>query len=114
MSALKKGTGDVTHHGDNKQNERGSGVTNHPLKKSTVNPVQPNVAEGKAHAASAPKIAPQATEKKGGSEGRHTVIQTEKKPAGRDAAIGKSTFQAPRKDGGNDPLERGFTKPGKM
>lgn len=106
---MKDGMGKSTQHGDNKQNERGSGVTNHPLKKSTANPQAPSVQEGKSHAAGAPKHAPQAKAKSGNNEGRHTVAVME----GHTSKT-SSTYKAPRSEGSHNPVECGYTKPGKM
>lgn len=106
---LKKADGAVTQHATKKQFGSGGGVTNVPLKKSTVNPTQPNVYEGKSHKASAPKSPPTAAEKKGKPAG--TVAVNEAKAGG---GSGRNTFTAPRREGGHDPLECGYTRPGKM
>lgn len=125
MSALKKGTGDATHHGDNKQNERGPGATNHPFEKSKgpntsqnmvdaskwksrANPNPPNQGEAKN---TAPKVhmTPKINEGTGGqADGAKRVINGEAKPAGRNST--SSTYTAPRSEGSKDPMERGYTK----
>lgn len=79
---------------------------------STVNPKQPSVSELSPRGKSVP-IAPKINEGTGGKPaGDKRIINTEDKPAGRDAAIGKSTFRAPRKDVGNDPTANGYTRIG--
>lgn len=109
--SLKKGDGAVTQHGTNKQFGKGPGASNTPLKKSSTNPTQPNIQSVKGHGGSAPKSPPQATAKQGNDTGRHTVLLTEKKAAGRDST--KSTFTAPRKGDSSDPLQAGFVRLGK-
>lgn len=70
------------------------------LKKSMVNPTQPNVKEasgGKKGVFMAPKI--------NAESGGKRVILTEAKANGR-----KSTFKAPRGSGGGDATTLGYTK----
>src|SRR5689334_15908355 len=107
--SVKPGTGDSTQHGDNRQGSNGPGVKNVPLKKSTANPQPPSQQEGKPHAAGAPKHAPQAKAKSGNSEGRNTVAVVE----GHTSKT-SSTYRAPRSEGSSNPVECGYTKPGKM
>ena len=74
------------------------------LKKSTVNPTQPNIKDasgGGKGVHPAPKINAEA--------GGKRVILTEASASGK-----KNTFTAPRKDGSMDPAMCGYTKPGKM
>lgn len=77
------------------------------LKKSTANPPAPVLAEAKSHKAGAPKTVPN----RPGSASGH-VLQSEAKPAGRNSS--SSRYTAPRKEGSHNPLECGYTKPGKM
>ena len=124
MSDLKKGTGDATEHPINRQNERGAGVKNQPFTashgpdksqnkvqgnrwKSMVNPNQPNQGEIKNKTPAAPVTRPNEPLGKSGH-----VAQAEIAPHGRQNT--SSTYRAPRKEGGHDPLEAGYTKPGKM
>jgi hypothetical protein len=115
--SVKPGTGDATKHSINKQWERGPGATNVPLKKSTANPPPLGISkptEGKPQKHGVP-MAPKINEGAIGPDGQKRIIQSEGRPAGRDAAVGKSTFRAPRKDSSShDPLLAGYTKPGKM
>ena len=76
------------------------------LQKSRVNPVPPFVAEGKAHAPSAPKTKPNSASSAAGH-----VIVSEGKPLGRNSAAGR--FKAPRGEGSSDAAHLGYTKPGK-
>lgn len=110
--SLKSGDGAATQHATRKQFGGGGGPANHPLKKSPVNPTQPNVDEAKAHAASKPKMAPQATAKEGSKDGRHTVTATNVSGAGRNSS--SSRYTAPRGKESSDPMQCGYTKPGKM
>ena len=77
---------------------------------ATVAPHQPRVMEGQPRGKSVP-MAPKINAGTGGHpDGAKRVIQNEGKPAGRNAAIGKSTFRAPRKDGGGSVTDNGYTK----
>jgi hypothetical protein len=77
---------------------------------SNVNPSRPNVVEA-SPARKAVKIAPGINEGTSGKpDGAKRIIQNEAKPAGRNAAIGKSTFRAPRNDSVGGPTESGYTK----
>ncbi len=121
MSKLKPGTGEVTRHGDNKQNEHGAGSRPSPFEKShgpntaqnkvqgvawksKANPNPPNQAEIKNRAPSSPVTRPNEP----GSD-KNRVLQKEASPAGRNSS--NSTYTAPRKEGSSDPMERGYTKP---
>lgn len=108
----KPGTGAVTQHATNKQFGKGPGVTNHPLKKSTANPEAPSLKEASPRAKGVP-MAPKVNEGTDGkASGAKRIIQTEIKPAGRNST--SSTFTAPRSGESHDPLQCGYTKPGKM
>ena len=73
--------------------------------KSRTNPNPPNIADGKPHAASAPKTRPNSPDST-----RNRVLQTEAPTSKSKTA----TFSAPRKDGSMAPFDCGYTKPGKM
>ena len=122
--AVKPGTGQSTQHGDNKQNERGTGAKDNPFTrgaintgevsgnkwKSRVNPNPPNVAEGRN---TAPKVhqTPKINEGTGGQpDGAKRVINTETK-AGKS---GTNTYTAPRSSGGGSATDLGYTKLGKV
>jgi len=104
---LKNGMGDASEHPENRQNERGAGVTNTPLKKSPTNPEQPSVREAKARAPSTPVERPNEPLGKRGH-----VAQDEIAAKGRNST--GSTFRAPRKEGSREPTEAGFTHLGKV
>lgn len=110
MSDMKTGMGDSSEHPLNRQFERGPGATNVPLKKSDVNPTQPNVNEGRAHAAGAPKSPLTAGEKTGGKTPDGVVGYVGAQPSKEKG----STFQAPRKEGSMNPVECGYTPLGKV
>lgn len=76
-----------------------------PFKKSAVNGDAPMVREAKGQGAR-----PIVTRPNSPASTRNRVI-VEGPGAGKSA---KSTFTAPRKDGGSDPACCGYTKPGKM
>ena len=79
---------------------------------STTAPHEPMVKEANPRWKSVP-MAPKINQGTGGKmAGDKRIINTEDKPAGRNAAVGKSTFRAPRKEGGNNPNETGYTKVG--
>lgn len=106
MKGAKPGTGDASQHATNKQFGKGPGATNVPLKKSTVNPQPPLLIDAKPRGKSvpmAPKINAEGNAKR--------VIDAEASPAGRNSS--SSTFNAPRKDNGSNPVELGYTKLGK-
>lgn len=128
--SVKPGTGAVTQHGLNRQNERGAGVKNQPFEpasarkgndskatkvdstkwKSNANPNPPNVGEAKN---TKPKVhmTPKINEGTGGQpDGAKRVINTENKTAGRNAAVGKSTYKAPRNDSIGSPVDSGYTR----
>lgn len=128
---VKPGTGESTQHSTNKQFERGPGVKNQPFVsrgntkdgrevvqgnkwKSPANPNPPNNAEAKN---TAPKVhmTPKINEGTGGQpDGAKRIINTEGHPQGRNSAIGKSTYKAPRSDAGSSPTDLGYTKLGKV
>lgn len=74
------------------------------LKKSDVNPAAPLLEEGKPRGAKAPVTHPNSPDS---TENR--VIIGKSGPAS-----GRSTFTAPRKEGGSAPFECGYTHLGKM
>ena len=75
----------------------------------TINPVQPRVIEA-TPARKAVKIAPGINKGTDGQpDGAKRVINNEAKPAGRDAAIGKSTFKAPRNESRGSVTDCGYT-----
>lgn len=76
---------------------------------NTVNPGQPHVKHPTPHAKTV-SIAPAINKGLGGPDGGKRIIQDEGKPAGRDAAIGKSTYRAPRNDSVGDPTTAGYTR----
>lgn len=77
---------------------------------ASVNPHRPRQVEA-SPAKKAVKIAPGINEGTGGkAHGEKRIIRNEAKPAGRDAAIGKSTFRAPRNDSTGGPTENGYTR----
>lgn len=81
--------------------------------KSKANPNPPNVAEGKNHYAKGVPMAPKINEGTDGQpDGAKRVINTEVKARGRDST--RSTYTAPRKGDSHDPMECGYTRPGKM
>ena len=109
-AGVKPGTGQSSSHGLNRQNERGAGVKNNPLKKSMANPNPPNVAEAKP-ASKGVKMAPKINEGTGGQpDGAKRIIQNEASPSKTS-----STYRAPRSNsGGSDPYETGYSKLGKV
>lgn len=77
---------------------------------ATVQPHRPRQVEA-SPARKAVKIAPAINEGTGGKPaGDRRIINTEASPAGRDAAIGKSTFRAPRNDSRGDVTDAGYTR----
>lgn len=115
MSKIKPATGGSTTHATNKQNERGSGASNHPFGqrdgsvqtnkwKSKVNPNPPNVAEGRN---TAPRVHPTPKINAGatGADGGKRIINSEAKPHNA-----KNTFTAPRSSGGGSATDLGYTK----
>ena len=76
------------------------------LKKSTVNPPAPLLAEKSPRGKGIPGNPPTAREKTGGSTA--AVLRTEIKPAGRNSS--SSHYTAPRKECGSSPFECGYTK----
>ena len=76
---------------------------------ATIAPHQPRVMEAKP-AAKRVKIAPGINKGATGPDGGKRIIQNEAKPAGRDAAIGKSTFRAPRNESRGDVTDAGYTR----
>lgn len=113
MSKVKSGMGDASEHKTNKQFGKGPGVTNHPLKKSTVNPTPPVLKEGTERAKNVP-MAPKINEGATGKTGGRRIINSEGSPAGRNAASAKSTFRAPRSESGGSVTDIGYTKLGKV
>lgn len=125
---MKPGTGASTVHGENRQNERGKGASDHPFKntsksidgadnkvqrpkwKSDANSNAPNVGEAK-NTKPAVHMAPKINAGTGGSpDGAKRVINTEAHPKNT-----MSTFKAPRSSGGSsNPIESGYTKLGKI
>jgi len=82
------------------------------LKKSTVNPEQPNIKDAPAASKGMGKQPPQAAAKTGGKEPAKNIAQVEIQPAGRNSS--SSRYTAPRKEGSSAPFDCGYTKPGKM
>jgi hypothetical protein len=117
--SVKPATGAVTQHSTNKQNERGSGPTNVPLKKSTANPPPAGMKKGtmaqpEKHG-SLPRGSTDQGDRAPGLKEDKRVIYSEAEPHGRNTGSRMSTFRAPRNDSGShDPLTAGYTKPGKM
>jgi len=115
---VQPGTGAASKHSINKQNERGKGVGGPKMATQTdkaytgndASPAQPHVMEA-SPSRKAVKMAPKINAGTGGQpDGAKRVINTEGKPAGRDAAIGKSTYRAPRSSGGGSVTDLGYTK----
>jgi len=76
---------------------------------ATAAPHQPRVKEMDPRSKGVP-MAPKINEGTGGKpDGAKRIINTEDKPAGRNAAIGKSTFRAPRNDSRGSATECGYT-----
>ena len=116
--SVKPGTGAVTQHGINRQNERGAGVGGSKMGTRSdtayagdyVNKGNPRVKEANP-AREAVKMAPKINEGTGGQpDGAKRVINTEGKPAGKTAYMRKSTFNAPRSSGGGSATDLGYTK----
>jgi len=74
-----------------------------------VNPNNPTITIPTPHAKKV-SIAPGINKGATGPDGGKRIIQNEAKPAGRDAAIGKSTFKAPRSSGGGSVTDTGYTR----
>ena len=105
MKGTKPGTGASTQHGLNKQNERGKGATNVPLKKSMVNPTPPNIKD----ASGGVKGVPMPPKIDAESGGKRVVM------SGASANKHTSTFRAPRSGGGGgSATDTGYTKLGKV
>ena len=105
MKGTKPATGASTQHAPNKQNERGHGAANVPLKKSMVNKTPPNV-EGAKGGPKGIHMAPKISAEAGGKR----VINGEAKPNKHT-----STFSAPRSSGGGGGVtDMGYTKLGKV
>lgn len=107
MNKPKPATGTVTEHGDRKQFGKGPSVSNTPLKKSGTNPEAPLLREKAPHGAKSPVERPNQPL----GTNRHVAVD-EAHPAGRDST--SSTFRAPRGGESHNPVDCGYTKPGKM
>ncbi len=76
---------------------------------ATTAPHQPRVKEINPRGKSVP-IAPKINEGTAGKmAGDKRIINTEGRPAGRNAAIGKSTFRAPRNESRGSVTDCGYT-----
>ena len=75
---------------------------------ATVNPKEPAIQAPPPRGKSVP-IAPAINKGATGPDGGKRIIQNEAKPAGRDAAIGKSTFRAPRNESRGSVTDCGYT-----
>ena len=74
-----------------------------------INKGNPRISVPPPHAKKV-SIAPKINEGTGGqADGAKRVINGEAKPAGRNAASGKSTFRAPRNDSAGSVTDRGYT-----
>ena len=78
---------------------------------ATVSPQQPHLKQLPTPHAKKVSIAPKINEGTGGqADGAKRIINGEAKPAGRNAASGKSTFRAPRSEGMGSVTDAGYTR----
>lgn len=107
MSGIKKADGAVSQHATNRQFERGPGVKNVPLKKSTTNPEPTMIAQNQP---TPHKGKPVTRPNSPASDAGRVLLEQNQAGSHKTG----STFRAPRSSGSSDPLQTGYTKPGKM